>query len=241
MSPMTSILYVEDEAALANIISLRLRSEGMVVDVASTAESALLMCEEKPYDLLLIDVHLGSGMNGLELGAEIQRRGRAGSVLMLTAAGDLETKLSAFEMGAEDYLTKPFEYPELLARIRVLANRAASSSQPAAPAGPPRAIRLLRDTLKLRIYDEEVELTSTEFRLLRVLEDANGEFVTAEQLCEELWGQCRIHHRKSLYVHVNKVRTKLGAHQSVLENVKRFGYRMVPPEESTAEPSGAKP
>jgi two-component system response regulator VanR len=234
---MTSILYVEDEVALASVIGLRLRSEGHVVDVATTAEQALAMCEQKPYDILLIDVHLGAGMNGLELGAEVRRRGRAGSVLMLTASGDLDTKLSAFEMGAEDYLTKPFEFPELLARIRVLTNRAAQ-------AGPTstrlRPIRLLRDTLKLRIYEEEVELTSTEFKLLRVLEDANGGFVTAEQLCEELWGQARLHYRKSLYVHVNKIRAKLGAHQTVLENVKRLGYRMVPPDGAAAAQAEAK-
>jgi DNA-binding response OmpR family regulator len=107
-------------------------------------------------------------------------------------------------------------------------------SQAAPASARLRPIRLLRDTLKLRIFDEEVELTSTEFKLLRVLEDANGGFVTAEQLCEELWGQARLHHRKSLYVHVNKVRTKLGAHQSVLENVKRLGYRMVPPDDTAS-------
>jgi DNA-binding response OmpR family regulator len=236
---MVSILYVEDEVALASVIGLRLRSEGHLVDVATTAEQALAMCEEKPYDILLIDVHLGAGMNGLELGGEVRRRGRAGSVLMLTASGDLDTKLSAFEMGAEDYLTKPFEFPELLARIRVLTNRAATSQ--AAPASTRlRPIRLLRDTLKLRIFEEEVELTSTEFKLLRVLEDANGGFVTAEQLCEELWGQARLHHRKSLYVHVNKIRAKLGAHQSVLENVKRLGYRMVPPDGEAAAQAEAK-
>jgi two-component system response regulator VanR len=232
---MTSILYVEDEVALASVIGLRLRTEGHVVDVATTGEQALAMCGEKPYDVLLIDVHLGSGMNGLELGAEIRRRGQAGSVLMLTASGDLDTKLSAFEMGAEDYLTKPFEFPELLARIRVLTNRAAATSQAAPTSTRLRPIRLLRDTLKLRIYEDEVELTSTEFKLLRVLEDANGGFVTAEQLCEELWGQARLHHRKSLYVHVNKIRAKLGAHQSVLENVKRLGYRMVPADASTPQ------
>lgn len=234
---MTSILYVEDEVALASVIGLRLRSEGHVVDVATTAEQALTMCEQKPYDILLIDVHLGAGMNGLELGAEVRRRGRAGSVLMLTASGDLDTKLSAFEMGAEDYLTKPFEFPELLARIRVLTNRAAQAGPTSTQLRP---IRLLRDTLKLRIYEEEVELTSTEFKLLRVLEDANGGFVTAEQLCEELWGQARLHHRKSLYVHVNKIRAKLGAHQTVLENVKRLGYRMVPPDSAAAAQAEAK-
>ncbi|HVW27783.1 MAG TPA: response regulator transcription factor [Polyangiaceae bacterium] len=236
---MTSILYVEDEVALASVIGLRLRAEGMLVDVATTAQQALAMCEEKTYDLTLIDVHLGAGMNGLELGAEVRRRGRAASVLMLTAAGDLDTKLSAFEMGAEDYLTKPFEFAELLARIRVLTSRAAASGQPSART-PLRPIRLLRDTLKLRIYDDEVELTSTEFKLLRVLEDANGSFVTAEQLCAELWGQARLHHRKSLYVHVNKVRAKLGQHQSVLENVKRLGYRMVWPDEGESAPVEAK-
>jgi two-component system response regulator VanR len=235
---MTCILYVEDEVALASVIGLRLRSEGHHVDVATTAEQALSMCEEKPYDILLIDVHLGAGMNGLELGAEVRRRGRAGSVLMLTASGDLDTKLSAFEMGAEDYLTKPFEFPELLARIRVLTNRAATAQAPNSTRLRP--IRLLRDTLKLRIYEEEVELTSTEFKLLRVLEDANGGFVTAEQLCEELWGVARLHHRKSLYVHVNKIRAKLGAHQSVLENVKRLGYRMVPPGDAAAAQAEAK-
>jgi two-component system response regulator VanR len=234
---MTCILYVEDEVALASVIGLRLRTEGHLVDVATTAEQALAMCEEKPYDILLIDVHLGAGMNGLELGAEVRRRGRAGSVLMLTASGDLDTKLSAFEMGAEDYLTKPFEFPELLARIRVLTNRAAQTGPTSTRVRP---IRLLRDTLKLRIYEEEVELTSTEFKLLRVLEDANGGFVTAEQLCEELWGQARLHHRKSLYVHVNKIRAKLGAHQTVLENVKRLGYRMVPPDGAAAAQAEAK-
>jgi two-component system response regulator VanR len=236
---VTSILYVEDEVALASVIGLRLRSEGYVVEVATNAEQALAMSEAKTYDLMLIDVHLGAGMNGLELGAEVRRLGRAASVLMLTAAGDLDTKLSAFEMGAEDYLTKPFEFPELLARIRVLTNRAATSAQTSAPA-PVRPIRLLRDTLKLRIYEDEVELTSTEFKLLRVLEDANGGFVTAEQLCEELWGQSRLHHRKSLYVHVNKVRAKLGAHQAVLENVKRLGYRMAWPEDGESAPAEAK-
>jgi DNA-binding response OmpR family regulator len=235
---MTTILYVEDDVALSAVIALRLRSAGMTVDVAKDSAQALEMCAKKPYEVVLMDWNLGAGLNGIQTAAEIRRRGHAASVLMLTAAGDLDTKLSAFEMGADDYLTKPFELAELLARIRVLTNRATSGVRAASTAAPPeRAIRLLRDSLKLSVFDHEVVLTSTEFKLLRVLENANGSFLTAEQLCEALWGHSRLHHRKSLYVHVNKIRSKLGVHQGYLETVKGVGYRVVAPVAAGAEPA----
>ncbi len=224
---MTTILYVEDEAALATVLSLRLRSAGLTVDVAKDGPEALEMCERRHYDVVLMDLNLGDGMNGVEVGAEIRRRGQASSMVMLTASGDLDTKLSAFDMGADDYLTKPFELAELLARIRVLTNRATSGTRPAANPGPESPIRLLRDSLKLRVHDQEVELTSTEFKLLCLLEDANGTFLSADQLCVALWGHSRLHHRKSLYVHVNKIRAKLGEHQGFLETLKGVGYRVV--------------
>ncbi|HEX4338307.1 MAG TPA: response regulator transcription factor [Polyangiaceae bacterium] len=231
---MTSVLYVEDEVALSVVLALRLRAAGMTVDVAKDGPQALEMCAAKQYDVVLMDWDLGGGMNGVQAGTELRKRGYAASVLMLTASSELDVKLSAFEMGADDYLTKPFEIAELLARIRVLTNRKTSGLRAASPAAPARNIELLRDSLKLRVYDSEIELTSTEFKLLRVLEDAHGSFLTAEQLCEALWGHSRLHHRKSLYVHVNKIRSKLGDHQGYLETVKGVGYRVVDPGPAVA-------
>jgi two-component system phosphate regulon response regulator PhoB len=93
----------------------------------------------------------------------------------------------------------------------------------------------------LKVFEQEVELTSTEFRLLRVLEDANGSFLTAEQLCDSLWGHSRLHHRKSLYVHVNKIRSKLGKYQGYLETVKGVGYRLVDPPAAPPHAAQGKP
>ncbi|HEX3597592.1 MAG TPA: response regulator transcription factor [Polyangiaceae bacterium] len=238
---MTTILYVEDEPALSNVLARHLRSAGMAVDVANDGPQALVMCAQRYYDVVLLDRDLGEGMNGIQLGAEIRKRGVTSGVLMITAAGDLDSKLSAFAMGADDYLTKPFELAELVARIRAITNRAGSGVRAAATRPLERPIQLLRDSLKLKVFEQEVELTSTEFRLLRVLEDANGSFLTAEQLCDSLWGHSRLHHRKSLYVHVNKIRSKLGKYQGYLETVKGVGYRLVDPPAAPPHAAQGKP
>jgi DNA-binding response OmpR family regulator len=239
---MIRILYVEDEVALSAVLSLRLRAAGMSVDTAKDGAMALAMSAARPYDVVLMDCDLGGGMNGIDVGRELRKRGLATRVLMLTGASDLDTKLSAFDMGCDDYLTKPFEMAELIARIRVLMNRATSGELPVVvqPA-PNQPVRLLRDTLKLSVHGKQVDLTTTEFKLLRTLEDAKGDLLTADQLCQALWGHSRPHHRKSLYVHVNKVRAKLGAHQGWLETVKGVGYRLTSPDVGPGEARARRP
>ena len=226
---MSHVLIVDDERDLAELIDFNLKSAGFSTYVASTGEEALSSARAQRPDLVLLDLMLPDMP-----GTEVCRQLRAGAltrdilIVMLTAKGEEADRVRGFEVGADDYVTKPFSVRELVLRLKAILRRS----------GPPRedAASLLLGPLKLdigahRFYVEsrEVALTALEFRLLEYLMTRVGRVQTREQLLEEVWGLSSSLETRTIDTHVMRLRDKLGPARSFLETVRGVGYRIVVP------------
>jgi DNA-binding response OmpR family regulator len=220
------VLYVEDDELEANAISRHLRRYGFVVDTAQSSREAFELSDRAAYDVVLLDFMLNDTMNGPEVCLALRERGSTAGVMMLTGLSELDSKLVSFQAGAQDYLTKPYEFAELVARLHALAERSPGKTEPPQANGNIPTVRLERDGYWLRIGEHRVELTRTEYAMLLALERARGDTVSTAELCRAVWGNGRSRRQSSLYVHVNNLRSKLEPrHEWRLETVKGLGYR----------------
>jgi DNA-binding response OmpR family regulator len=212
---------VEDEQPLADAIARGLRREGMAVDVAYDGESGHEKASITRYDVLVLDRDL-PGMSGDELCREVVASDALTRVLMLTASGTVEDRVEGLSLGADDYLAKPFAFPELTARVRALARRST-------PAAPPllTARELSLDPAKriVRRADGEIELTRKEFGVLEVLLGAGGAVISSEELLERVWDENADPFTTTVRVTVMTLRKKLGE-PGVIETVVGSGYRV---------------
>lgn len=240
---MVRVLYVEDDELERAAITRHLRRYGFLVDTARGVAEAFESMERNSYDVVLLDFMLNDSMNGPELCLALRERGCTAGVMMLTGLSELDSKLVSFQAGAQDYLTKPYEFAELVARLHALAERSPGGNEPPSTEVP--TVRLEQDGYWLRIGEERVELTRTEYAMLLALERARGETVSTDELCRAVWGNGRSRRQSSLYVHVNNLRSKLAPrHDWRLETVKGLGYRFdVSAEEdrNTASSAPSKP
>ena len=215
------VLVVEDEEALAGALQAGLRRQAMAVDVALDAEAALELLGVNAYDVVVLDRDL-PGLSGDELCGLIVAGHRSCRVLMLTAARRLDDKVNGLELGADDYLTKPFEFPELAARIRALHRRSPV-------ARPPRldvaGIRLDPFRREVRRDGTMVELTRKEFAVLEILMAAAGGLVSAEDLLEKAWDAYADPFTNAVRITMSNLRAKLGQ-PPVIETVAGVGYRL---------------
>jgi DNA-binding response OmpR family regulator len=215
------VLVVEDEELLADAVARGLRREGMAVDVAGDGDLALRKLDLNPYDVVVLDRDLPV-MHGDDVCRAIVAGDEPPRVLMLTAAGGIENLVDGLSIGADDYLGKPFAFPELIARVRALARRSA-------PARPPVLERgdLVLDPSARRVSraGRQVGLARKEFALLEALMEANGAVVSAEQLLERVWDEHLDPFTNVVRVTVMNVRRKLGE-PPVIETVIGVGYRL---------------
>ncbi|WP_436761915.1 response regulator transcription factor [Streptosporangium sp. V21-05] len=215
------VLIAEDERVLADIVATGLRRETMAVDVVYDGDAALERAAVNDYDVIVLDRDLP-----VLHGDEVCRRLVAGRVpariIMLTAAGDLGSKVEGLSIGADDYLTKPFDFPELVARLRALARRSSRSVPPVlSRAGitlDPGRREVFRD-------GRYVALSPKEFAVLEILMRADGGLVSAEDLLEKAWDENISYFTNSVRVTVMTLRKKLGA-PPVVETVTGSGYRL---------------
>jgi DNA-binding response OmpR family regulator len=206
------ILIVEDERPLAEAIARGLRREGMAVDVALNGDDGHEKASITRYDVVVLDRDL-PGMSGDELCTEIVRSGALTRVIMLTASGAVEDRVEGLSLGADDYLAKPFAFPELIARVRALARRAT-------PVTPP--ILLAGD---VELDGMPVELTRKEFGVLEVLLGAGGSVVSSEELLERVWDENADPFTTTVRVTVMTLRKKLGE-PGIIDTVVGSGYRV---------------
>ncbi|RTL65772.1 MAG: response regulator transcription factor [Pseudonocardiaceae bacterium] len=215
------VLVVEDERPLAEAVARGLRREGMAVDVAFDGLEGQEKIGITRYDVVLLDRDLPS-ISGDELCEEIVASAATTRVLMLTASGSLADKVDGLSRGADDYLAKPFDFPELVARVRALGRRATPATPPLLVAGD---VSLDPARRTVRRATEPVELTRKEFGVLEVLMGAGGAVVSTEELLERVWDENADPFTTTVRVTVMTLRKKLGE-PGVIETVVGAGYRV---------------
>ena len=217
------VLVVEDERLLADTVAEGLRRQSMAVDVCYDGDAALERIGVHSYDVVVLDRDL-PGTHGDDVCQAVLAAGGEAKVLMLTAAGDVTDRVAGLSIGADDYLTKPFAFAELVARIRALGRRAR-------PALPPvlRQSGLLLDLPRHQVSRDgrHVSLSPKEFAVLEVLMRAEGTIVSAEDLLEKAWDEHADPFTNAVRVAVMTLRRKLGDPQ-VIETVPGAGYRIAP-------------
>jgi two-component system alkaline phosphatase synthesis response regulator PhoP len=221
------ILVVEDEAALRLALSDRLRSEGYEVEVAGDGDQGWERAREG-FDLILLDVML-PGRSGFDLCRDLRREGIDTPVLMLTARGEVLDRVLGLKLGADDYLVKPFETAELLARIEALLRRA----QPDTEAGTFAFGDVRVDFRRVEVTKggEPVELSALEFRLLRYFVEHRGEVLSRDRLLDEVWGYSADVFSRTVDQHVATLRRKIEAdprRPRHVVTVHGLGYRFTP-------------
>ena len=231
LSPMTKrILLVEDEPGLIMTLTDRLTSDGFAVETARDGDVGLARGSSEQFDLMILDIMLPR-RNGLDLCRDLRQRGIETPILMLTARGQVVDKVVGLKLGADDYVTKPFEMMELLARIEALMRRASASSV-SLPAdsyqfGPIRvdfrAAEVTRD-------GKAVELSAREFQLLRYLIEHRGSTLSRHQLLNEVWGYHAMPSTRTVDVHVAWLRQKIEINPrkpQLILTIHGLGYKFV--------------
>ena len=220
---MTKILLVEDEEKLARFVELELKHEGYAVDKAFDGRVGLEMAEGGQYDLLLLDIML-PGLNGLEVLRRL-RKSSAVPVIMLTARDAVMDKVTGLDMGADDYVTKPFSIEELLARIRASLRKQSAQKQ---ESGLLSCGGLTVDVSRHKVTRDgkEIELTGREFSLLQYFMENKTIVLTRDQLLEKVWGYEYLGETNVVDVYVRYLRGKIddGFDQKLLQTVRGVGY-----------------
>ena len=215
------VLVVEDEAALADAIARGLRREGMAVDIAPDGGSALEKTSANAYDVVVLDRDLPV-VHGDDVCRTLTSAGASARILMLTASGELDDRVEGLQLGADDYLGKPFAFVELVARIRALARRAAAPVPPVLVHGD---ITLDPSRRLASRAGRPLALTRKELAVLEVLLAAGGAVVSAEDLLERVWDEHADPFTNTIRVTVMNLRRKLGD-PPVIHTVVGAGYRL---------------
>jgi len=216
------ILLVEDDRKLAALIKRALKEALYAVDHADNSVDALFSAESNPYDLIILDIMI-PGKDGLAICRQLRKESIGTPVLMLTARNDIEDKVSGLDAGADDYLTKPFFFPELLARVRALLRRNDSK----------KSIRLKVADLELdqparKVFraGQEIELTPTEYSLLEFLMLNAGQVVTRTMISEHIWNDDFDAYSNVINVFINNLRKKIdqGRAKELIHTHRGIGY-----------------
>ncbi|MDH3227443.1 MAG: response regulator transcription factor [Thermoleophilia bacterium] len=218
------VLVVEDEPKMAGLLRRGLEESGFVVDATDRGEDALWMASSSQYDAILLDVML-PGMDGFETCRRLREAEVWSPVLMLTARGEIEDRVSGLDGGADDYLVKPFAFPELTARVRAVARRGAPERHTVMEVGD-----LRMDVASRRVWrgDTEISLSSTEFSLLEAFMRRPGEVLSRLDLLEAGWNMDYDNRSNVIAVYVGYLRNKVDRPfgRNDLETVRRAGYRL---------------
>jgi len=226
------VLIVEDEESLVLTLRDRLTSEGYVVDAAGDGDTAVERITGELFDLVILDVALPR-RNGFDVCRDVRQRGVQTPILMLTARGQVIDRVVGLKLGADDYLVKPFEMAELLARIEALLRRTSTSAIPAgASAESYRFGDISVDFRRAEVTKggQKLELSAREFKLLRYFIEHRGAALTRDELLNEVWGYNAMPSTRTVDVHVAWLRQKLEdnpRHPEYIHTVHGLGYKFV--------------
>ncbi|MEY2668360.1 MAG: hypothetical protein RJA59_998 [Pseudomonadota bacterium] len=226
---MPNVLVVDDERDLVSLLDFNLRQSGFETTLAYAGEEALNAARRRPPDLVLLDLMLPD-MSGTEVCRQLKSdpRTRAVPVIVLTARGEELDRVVGFELGADDYVVKPFSVRELLLRVRAVLRRAGQqrSEKPVTEVGP---IRVDADAHRAWVRGEVLDLTPLEFKLLVTLVTRAGRVQSRERLLADVWEMSSELETRTVDTHVKRLREKLGPARDLLETVRGVGYRLLDP------------
>ena len=216
------ILITEDEKDLADALSRGLRQQGYAADIALDGEEALEMVEVNDYDLIILDLNLPK-IDGVEVCQRIRAEGSSIGILMLTARSSLDDRVNGLDQGADDYLVKPFHFPELLARVRAILRREGETRDPILRIGD-----LVLDPNAVKGYyrGSEILFTTKEFAILEYLMRHAGRVISQEELLEHVWNEDANMFTQTVKVHIKNIRSKLNTAGAgdLISTVKGKGY-----------------
>ena len=224
MTATTTILVVEDDPNIADLVEVYLRREGFRVLQASSGERALELIDQQPPGFAVVDIGLPGAIDGLDVCREIRHRSDL-PVLMLTARDDEIDRVLGLELGADDYVTKPFSPRELVARVKAILRRADGSRRDAPTVMLAGGVEVDTGRREARVDGKVISLATREFDLLRHLAENPGLALSRRQLLDGVWGADWIGDERTVDVHVRQLRRKLGA-ALPLATVWGVGYRL---------------
>ena len=228
-SARKKILVADDEPDVLGLVALNLQRAGYDVLKAQDGEQALRIAREELPSLLVLDVMM-PGLNGLDVVKQLKQTPQTARIpiLMLTARADEVDRIVGFELGADDYVTKPFSPREIVLRVQSVLRRVET---------PPETGEILElgvikvDRVRHEVFigGQREEFTATEFKLLSVLMERSGRLQSREVLLNDVWGYESVIDTRTVDTHIRRLRDKLGPAAEMIETVRGFGYRMVPP------------
>jgi two-component system OmpR family response regulator len=214
------ILVIEDEPALREQLAGALKDAGYAVDSAADGEEGHFFGDTEPYDAVVLDLGL-PGLDGITVLTRWRSDGRNMPVLILTARDRWREKVAGFDAGADDYLTKPFQMEELLARVRALIRRASGHASPVIECGP---VAIDTRAARVSLNGEAVKLTAHEYKLISYLAHERDRVVSRTELTEHIYDQDFDLDSNTIEVFVGRLRRKLG--NDIIETVRGLGYRL---------------
>jgi two-component system response regulator RegX3 len=228
------ILVVDDDPGILDVVRFTLRGEGFEVDAVGTGEEALVRARNDGYELLVLDVMLPD-VPGTEVCRQLRAEGSAVPILMLTARDAEVDRVVGLELGADDYVAKPFSRAELVSRVRaILRRRELDRTEGAPPVRDVGGLLLDFATQELRIDGEPVHVTRSEFKLLALLAERPGEVFSRNEIMRHLWGSSHVGDKHPCDVHVSNIRQKIErepARPERLVTVRGAGYKLSVPRE----------
>ncbi len=216
------ILLVEDERKLSAVIKRGLKEVHYAVDLADNGEDALFLAQSNPYDLIILDIML-PGRDGISICRQLRKEKNTTPILMLTARDDVEDKISGLDSGADDYLTKPFSFPEFLARVRALLRRKNTEKSTRLQVADLELDQLARQAWR---KGQAIELTATEYSLLEYLMLNVGQVVTRTMISEHVWNDDFDSFSNVINVYINYLRKKVdqGHEKQLIHSLRGVGY-----------------
>lgn len=217
---MKKVLIVEDDPKISRVLELELAHEGYITRVVSDGYDAIIESEDFKPDVVILDI-LIPGINGKEVAKRLRNRDSHLGIIMLTALGDIKDKLEAFRYGADDYLVKPFNIEELIARIEAVSRRKISTKEESLSL---YGIELFPDQHRVLVDGNEVELSKTEFSLLRLLMENKDLVLSKERILEVVWEDYEGERENLVEVYINYLRKKLQEKGKYIKTVRGVGY-----------------
>lgn len=223
-----NVLVVDDEADLVELVSYNLRKEGFAVDSASDGEEVLSRIRKKKYDLLILDLML-PGLQGMELCRILRNDPKTSRlpIIMLTAKGEELDKVLGLEMGADDYMTKPFSPRELVARVKAVLRRSPREQPAGGDMLKIRGLEIDRERYVVSIKGKPVKLSATEFKLLLYLVERKGKVFSREQLLDAVWSDEAFVEPRTVDVHIRRLRSQIEddpAYPRYIKTLRGIGY-----------------